>query len=261
MEKFEIKNRYGLKIVGEIHVPKNPIGLAFVQHGLGGFKEQQGIMTIVNTLLTNNYTVVNFDATNSIGESDGKYEEATMQFHYEDLVDVIAWAKTKDWYKQPFILTGHSLGGYAVTQYTEDYPSEVKAVFPFALTTAGEVSFKANEKFYPENLKNWKETGWKIEESKSRPGIIKRLPWSHMEERLKHDLRPNAPKLTMPVLFVVGENDTSCPPDSQQELYDLLPKNTERELHIVKGAQHTFKTTEDLEQLRSILGTWLKKLK
>ncbi len=96
--------------------------------------------------------------------------------------------------------------------------------------------------------------------SKSLPGVIKRLPWSHMEERLKHDLRPNAKNLNMPVLFVVGENDTSCPPDHNKVLYDLLPENTEREFHVIKGAPHTFREPEHLEQLKNILDSWLKKL-
>ncbi len=259
MEKFSIKNRYGLKIVGEIHTPSNMVGLSFIQHGLGGFKEQPGIVALVNTLLANGYMVVSFDATNSVGESEGKYENATMQLHYEDLVDVINWAKTQTWYKEPFILIGSSLGGYSVAQYAEDHPTEVKAVSPFALVVSGELSLQASEKFEPEKLKNWKETGWDERQSVSKPGLIKRLPWSHMEERLKHDLRPNASKLTMPVLLVVGENDTSCPPDSQQLFYNLIPGP--KEIHIVPNAPHTFRDETHLSQLKDIVDAWLKKLK
>ncbi len=261
MEKFFITNRYGLKIVGEIYTPANSMGLAIVQHGLGGFKEQLNTMAMVDTLFANNYIVINFDATNSIGESGGKYENATMQLHYEDLVDVIAWAKGQAWYKEPFVLAGHSLGGYAVAQYAEDYPEQVKGVFPFALVVSGELSYKKYEQLKPEELKKWKETGWKEEESKSKPGFIKRLPYSHMEERLKHNLLPNADKLTMPILFVMGENDESCPSDHQKVLYDILPEITEKEFHIVKGAPHTFKEAGDLNELRNILDKWLKKLK
>lgn len=261
MEKFSITNRYGLEIVGEIRIPKNPIGCSFVIHGLGGFKEQPNTMAMVDTLFDNNYVVINFDATNSFGESGGKYENATMQLHYEDLVDVINWAKEQSWYREPFILAGHSLGGYAVARYAEDYPNEVKGVFPFALVVSGELSYKKNQQFKPEEFKNWKETGWKEEESKSKPGVIKRLPWSHMEERLKHDLLPNAYKLTMPILFVMGENDSSCPPEHQKVLFDALPEITEREFCIIQGAPHTFKEEHDLNELKTIFGNWIKNLK
>lgn len=260
MKKFNIQNRKGLKIVGEVHIPENPSGLAFVEHGLGGYKEQISIIATTETLFKNNYTVINFDATNSVGESEGKYEDATTQLHYEDLVDVIEWAKNEAWYKEPFILAGSSLGGYAVIRYAEENPNKVKAVFAKAPMVAGEFTFLANEKFNPEVLKSWKETGWNERKSVSKQGLIKRLPWSHMEERLNHDLRPNASKLTMPILLVVGDKDTSCPADIQQILYDLLPTNPSNELHILKDAPHTFREEKDLNQLKSILDKWLKKL-
>ena len=67
-------------------------------------------------------------------------------------MDVIAWAKTQSWYKESFILAGHSLGGYAVAQYAENYPKEVKAVFPYAGVVSGELSYKTTEIFEPEKL-------------------------------------------------------------------------------------------------------------
>ena len=261
MQKFSIKNRKGLNIFGYVSVPENPKGLSSVLHGLGGFKEQVHIKLLADTLLENNYTVVNFDATNSIGESGGKYEDATMQNHYEDLVDVISWAKTQDWYKEPFILAGHSLGGYAVARYAEDYPKGVKAVFPFAGVFSGKDSLETSYKFSLEETKKWKETGWRIRESNSKVGAVLRLPWSFVEEKLKHDLKPNADKITMPILFVVGENDISCTPDTQKMFYDLLPKETEKEFHIIKGAPHTFREPEHLNELKEVFNNFLKKLK
>lgn len=257
-EKVEIKNRKNQKIVAVINIPENSKGLAFTLHGLGGFKEQPHIMVLVDALLKNGYTVVNFDATNSIGESGGKYENATMKEHYEDLVDVINWAKTQSWYKEPFILAGHSLGGYAVARYAEDYPKEVKAVFPHAGVVAGELSYKAEEMFEPEKLKAWREIGWTTKISASKPGTELHLPWSHMEERLEHDLRPNASKLTMPVLFVVGENDKACSSGNQKALYDIIPGP--KEMHIISSAPHTFKDPEHLAQLKIILSNWLNKI-
>lgn len=258
MEKFEIKNRHGLKIVGEIHKPKNAVGVAFVLHGLGGFKEQVSIIATVDTLFKNGYIVISFDATNSIGESEGKYENATMQLHYEDLVDVTEWAKNQPWHKEPFVLAGSSLGGYAVINFAEEYPSKVKAVCAKAPVVSGKLSFKTYEKYHKKELKEWEETGWNERKSVSKPGIIKRLPWSHMKERLSHDLRVNISRLVMPVLLIVGENDTSCPPNQQKILFDLIPGP--KELQIVKGAPHTFKEEKDLNELKNILDTWIKKI-
>lgn len=260
-EIFKIKNRKSLVMVGKILKPDNPIGLSFVMHGLGGYKEELHIDLIANTLFKNNYIVINFDATNSKGESEGKYENATMKFHYEDLVDIINWAKSQTWYKEPFIIAGHSMGGYAVARYAEEFPLEVKAVFPFGAVFSGKDIFETYKKFRPEELKDWEETGWTHRTSKSKPEFEMKLPWSHMEERLKHDLKPMVSKITMPILFVVGENDNSCPPSDQKKFYDLLPEDTTKEFHIVKGVGHVFREPEHLNELKEIFNNWLKKIK
>lgn len=259
MQKFSFKNRKNLNIIGDILIPEKPEGLSFVLHGLGGFKEQKHIELLANILFENNYTVVNFDATNSVGESEGKYENATMQNHYEDLVDVINWAKTQIWYKEPFVLVGHSLGGFAVAKYAEEHPREIKAVFPFAAVFVGQDTFETPNRLNSSEINEWKKTGWKTRISNSKPGMELRLPWSHMEERLKHDLRSGADNINMPILFIVGENDTSCPPDQQKKFYDILSKNTKKEFHIIKGAPHTFRESEHLSQLKEIFNNWLKK--
>lgn len=80
-----------------------------------------------------------------------------------------------------------------------------------------------------------------------------------MEDRLKYDLLPEAHKLTMPVLLVVGENDESCPPEHQKILYAALPGL--KELHLIPGAPHTFREPEHLEELGGVFTQWLRRLK
>lgn len=263
MQTLTLQNRLGLPITTSLLTPSNPPrGLAILLHGLGGFRTQKHMQTIAETFLSNDYAVLNIDATNSIGDGGGRYEDATMQKHYEDLEDVIAWAKHQPWFIAPFILTGHSLGGYAVARYAEEHPEEVRALFPFANVVSGELSFEANERFKPGKLAAWKETGWFIRTSKSRPDIEMRLPWSHMEERLNHDLRPHADKLTMPVLMIVGSEDDSTPPDHQRGFFDMLPDQSipRKEIHIIPGAPHTFKAPEHLAELAKTLDAWVKKI-
>ncbi len=260
MNKFSIKNRYGLEIVGDILKPENPIGLVFVLHGLGGYKNQPSIKEIANTFYENNYSVVNFDATNSFGESGGKYEDATFQKHYEDLCDVIDWVKKQDWYKEPFALAGHSMGGYAVVRYTEEFQEKVRFTISYCGSVSGQLSLKIREKFEPEKLREWRETGWTSRVSISKPGLLKRLPWSHMEERLNHDLLPKAGNISTPVLIIVGEKDDSCPPEIQEILLNAIPETTKKELCVVEGAPHTFRNPEHLEILRNTIDNWIRKI-
>jgi len=259
MEKLTIKNRKGQNIVVLVEKAENQKGLAFIMHGLGGFKEQPHIQTIAETFRENGYTVVRFDSTNTLGESDGNYEEATITNYYEDLEDVIKWAETQEWYQEPFALAGHSLGGISVALFAENYSEKVKAVAPISTVVSGKLSMEARERYKPKELKKWRETGWQEGKSRARPGVIKRLPWSHMEDLMKYDLLLKVDKLTMSVLLIVGEQDESTPLDHQKILYQALPGP--KELHIIKDAPHTFRDPGHLEEIKKIFGNWLKNSK
>ena len=255
MKKEFIKNRLGQKIAVLIEEVPNQKGIVFIMHGLGGFKEQPQMETIAKTFISNGYTSVRFDTTNTIGESDGKYEDATTTNFYNDLEDVIDWAKSQSWYQEPFCLVGLSLGGICTALYSEKNPEEILALGPLSTVVSGKINVQSIPK---EDLENWQKTGWRIKTSNSKPGVELKLKWSHIEDRLKYDLLPLAHKLTMPVLMVVGENDKSTPLQEERLLFEKLPGK--KELHIIKDAGHTFRAPEHLEELKEILDHLIKSL-
>ncbi len=243
-----------------IEETQNQKGLAFVMHGLGGSKEQENIRTIAKSFLDNQYTVITFDTTNTFGESDGSYDDATVTNYYEDLEDVLDWSRSQAWYQEPLCLAGHSLGGICVALFAEKFPWKVKALAPIATVVSGKLS--AEKERSPEDQKEfetWKNDGYKEKISNSKPGMSGKLKWSHMEDRLKYDLLPEAGKLIMPVLMIVGTNDTSTPANQQEILFKELPGP--KELHIVDGAPHTIRKPEDLKLLYEFFDTWIKNLK
>ena len=254
MEKIFIKNRKNQNVSVIIEKVDNQKGLVFVMHGLGGFKEQPHIEIFAKVFRDNDYTVVRFDTTNTFGESDGNYSDATVTNYYEDLEDVINWSKKQDFYLSPFILCGHSLGAICSAWYAENYPSAVKALAPISTVVSGRLSIEAHTK---EEIDDWQKTGWRTTIGYSS-GIEKKLKWSHIEDRLKYDLLLGVDKLTMPVILLVGELDTSTPPRHQQILFDKLPGK--KELHIIKGAPHTFRDENHFQEIYQILDKWIKSL-
>lgn len=255
MEKVFIKNRKGQDIAVIIEQSDDQNGLAFVMHGLGGFKEQDHIATFANAFKKQGFTVVRFDTTNTFGESDGSYENATITNYYDDLEDVIGWAKSQKWYREPFALSGHSLGGICTALFAEKYPEKILALAPIAPVVSGQLSIEAHRHFKPDQFAKWERVGWIEEQSASKPGVIKRLPWSHITDRLRYDLLPEASKLVMPVLLIVGENDTATPPDQVELLFRVLPG--EKEFHIIKNAPHTFREKGHLEEIEKLLLNWI----
>ncbi len=258
--KTFIENRKGEKIV--IIVEENPKkkGLAFIMHGLGGFKEQPHVQTFASAFREHGFTTILFDTTNTLGskESGGNYEDATTTNYYEDLEDVINWAGTQEWYQEPFALAGHSLGGISTALYSERYPKKVLAVAPISTVVSGKLSTETPK--YKRIEKEWEETGWRTTESASEPGVIKHLKWSHMADRLKYDLLPEASKLMMPVLLIVGSKDAGTPYEHQKLLYDAIP-NDKKEIHIIDGAGHTFREENHLKEIKQIFLKWIDSLK
>jgi pimeloyl-ACP methyl ester carboxylesterase len=258
-KKTNVKNRKGQNMVVLLELCENQKGLAFVMHGLGGFKEQKHIETFAAAFKKEGFSVIRFDTTNTLGESDGKYEHARTTDYYEDLEDVIEWSKSQEWYEEPFWLCGHSLGGLSTALFAEKHPSLVKALAPISTVVSGKLCMEKPKYGETDEIKNWRETGWEIKESSSKPGVIKRLPWSHMEDRLKYDLLDNVEKLTMPVLLIVGDEDDSTPTEHQQILYNKL--KGDKEIHIIKGAPHTFKEQRHLLEIKDIMRKWIKRVK
>lgn len=256
MKKLFIKNRKNKNIAVVIDRAESQKGLAFVMHGLGGTKNEPHIETFASAFTGKGFTVIRFDTTNTIGESDGKLEDATLTNYYEDLEDVIEWASSQKWYEEPFVLAGHSLGGISTALFAESYPEKVKALAPISAVIAGRFTEETPD--FKKIGKDWEKKGIREWESSSQPGLIKRLKWSHVEDRRKYDLLPNVDKLKMPVLMMVGSLDDVTPLEHQQLLYDKLPGK--KELHIIKGSEHTFRKKEHLNEIKKIFLNWISSL-
>ncbi|MDP3995142.1 MAG: alpha/beta fold hydrolase [bacterium] len=255
MNNVFIQNRHSQKLAVVVEEQEGQKGLAFVMHGQGGFKEQPHVRTFIEAFMEKGFTVVSFDAANTIGESGGNMEYASITSYYEDLEDVIHWAQSQEWYQEPFTLAGHSLGGICTALYAEHHPEKVLGLAPISTVVSGTLSWETHPK---EELDEWKRTGWRVSESKSKPGVIKKLKWKTMEDRLKYDLLEKADKLTMPVLLIVGDGDTTTPLAHQKLLFDALPGK--KELHVIPGAAHTFRDPKHLEAIQQHFLKWIDAL-
>lgn len=256
-EKLFIQNRNGEKIAVLVDHVDNPKGLAFIVHGLHGSKNEVHIQAFADVFIKNGITTVRFDSRNTFGESNGNPEQMTASSQIQDTEDIISWASKQTWYEEPFFLVAHSLGGFSIGLFAQKYPEKVRGLVPVASVVAGSLHLAMEEKNDPEALKEWRESGWREKQSKSRPGLIRRLPWSFIEDLQKYDLRPEASTLTMPVCVIVGTDDVRHEPD-QRMLYDAIPGG-KKEIHLVENADHNFTREGNLADVQGILDEWLKK--
>jgi len=256
MTKKKIRNRLKQTLVVQIENENKRSGLVFIAHGLGGFKEQKHIETFAKSFLRAGYTVVRWDATNTIGESEGKIENATLTNYYEDFEDIIKWAKNQDWYKEPFVVSGHSLGSACCVLYITKYPERVKALALVSVFLSGKTYYCSLDK---SEIEKWKKQGFILQESNSKPGVMKKLSWSLMEDLLKYELFDNAEKINKPTLLIVGNNDVGTPPSDQKKFLELLGTG-DKEFYIIEGAPHTFKEEKHLREIEKIMYKWAIKI-
>lgn len=259
-QRLAIKNRHGLKLVIQVDEPDTPKDLVFIAHGQGGFMRQKHIEAFTEAFLENNFRVVRFDATHSIGESEGDIIDVTYDGYVEDLEDVINWARSQEWFKQPFALCGQSMGAQSTAWYAEQHPEEVKYLAPIAPTVNFDLWVKTMDS---KDRMDWEEKGYKVEASRSKPGVAKKIGWGVAESLKKFDLIPNADRLTMPILFLAGEFDQPCPIENQMELYERIPSKNKTFIKIA-GAEHSFrnaKTQEygkEVQEAKAALSSWLR---
>ncbi len=260
-EKFLIRNRHGLKLVIEVNTPDDPKQIVFIAHGQNGFKEQAHIQAFADAFLENNYIVLRFDATNSLGESEGDTMDVTYTSYLEDLEDVIDWAKTQDWYKEPFVLCGHSMGAQSTVWYAEQNPEKVLALAAMAPTINHQLYYPTID---PEERKLWQEQGYIEKESRSKPGVIARVGWGVVEDLKKYDILKQANKLRMPILDIVGEKDWPCPPKHQRQFAKAVGGNNFK-LVVLPELDHNYRkggvaSEESMRNVKSILSEWLNDL-
>ena len=256
MQKLTIKNRKNQNIIVVVEQAEKQKGLAFVMHGNASNKDLAQIKTFTQVFKENGYTAIRFDTTNSSGESDGKIEDATFTNYYEDLEDVISWASKENFYQEPFILCGHSMGSMCVAYFAEKYLERVKALALISTVISGRLSEQTAE--FKMIAKDWEEKGVREWTSLSMPGITKRLKWQHVLDKRKYDLLPEANNLNMPVLLIAGDRDDVTPLDQQKMLYEKLPGK--KELHVIKNAPHSFGKQNELEEIYQTMDKWIKSL-
>jgi pimeloyl-ACP methyl ester carboxylesterase len=256
--KFAIRNRYGKTFFAHVFVSETSDCIVFVQHGYCGSVDGDHIKQIIATYKNNNYTVIAFDCTNSCNDADGTVDQSTIDTHLHDLEDGIAWAAQQSWYREPFALAGHSLGGFAALLFAEANPEKISHLFPASAVINGPAREESYARFAPEMLATFK-AGQFVLQNTADDGVenVSCQAPDYFHSLFNYDVLPQAGKLHMPVLLMVGEKDTVCLPEHQWLLYQALPGP--KEMHIIGGAEHCFDSR--LPELAAHLDIWLKRVR
>ena len=121
------------KLVGEVQRPSVKAGkvpTVIICHGLTGWRSENHLMAVNDSLLAHGYATVRFDF-NGHGESEGEFKDMTLGKEIADLgriYDYVAGLKWVD--RRRIAVAGHSQGGFVAGVFAGDkgYPAVKCAV-------------------------------------------------------------------------------------------------------------------------------------
>lgn len=124
-EEISFTGSGGETLAGTLDLPgKEPEGYALMAHCFTGGRNHHATRRIARQLCERGLAVLRFDFT-GLGDSGGRFAEATFSSNVADLVRAADWMR--DVHGAPQLIIGHSLGGAAVIPAALDIP-EVMAV-------------------------------------------------------------------------------------------------------------------------------------
>ena len=227
--------------------------LAIICHGITGYKEQDVILQTAKTLSHSDYSVITFDCRNSRGESHNNHSCATLSSMYDDIQTIIEWAKNQDFYVEPFLLAGHSLGGSVVLNYAELHPQNVSHLILISSVFDGNKLLQNTKVNAPEFFQQLQNGG--VIRARNKTDCY--LDSTYLYDFIKHDLYKNIQELKMPVLMISGDNDTASTFKNNERFYQSL--NGKKELHILQHCSHIYDTTQNLSELNNKIEQFLSK--
>ena len=243
IEKVFIKNRKGLKMAIKLNISPERNKLVFLLHGLGARKEYPPHMLVMEEFFARKgFNVVNIDATDSINESESSEEGVSLTGYYEDLQDVIEWARLQDFFVQPFALAGQSLGAQAVVLYASRFPSAVDFLLPVSFCFVdGKEELKHNKR-----TQAILQQGFYDQVSKST-GRVLRIGRKYIDEIARYNFADFVANITAKTEIIVGDEDNEWHKENCRHLYRLL--NCEKNIQILAGVPHDLANTLETKDI------------
>lgn len=246
-----ITNRKGLKLAINLSTDKTFDKLVFLMHGLGARKDYPHMQVMENIFFKHGFNVVNIDATNSNNNSDKSEESITFTGHYNDLEDVISWAKTQSFYKEHFALAGQSMGAVACALYAGQNKNVNVLILANFSWIDGKVESKNNRR-----REEIEEKGYYVQTSKStgKSFVIKQ---NYLDDLEKYNLTEYVKNITADTSVIIGMRDTEYHIKNGEKLYDLL--KCPKQIFKLDGVPHDLaNTSEDKEKFSIALEEILK---
>lgn len=238
----EVQSR-NLTLRGMLHVPDNASGkipVVCIFHGFTGTKvEPHFIFVKLSRLLEKEgIASVRFDFGGS-GESDGDFSGMTLYTELDDANAILDYARSLPFADAGRIgVVGLSMGGTIASVLAGDRREDIAALCLWA--PAGNMGELITRGWKAEDIQSFRDKGWR-----DIGGLT--IGRGFLDSAMELDVFGRAALYDKRVLLLHGDRDEIVPCQVSERYLDVYDGRAD--LHIVKGADHTFNRREWEEEV------------
>ncbi len=249
-EYIEIPRRDGNKLGALIELSPIHIGIAVLVHSATGTKETPLMNMCAEAFRARGYTVIRFDAYNGMGEQGGDFSAFTPTSMYDDLNDVLTWARAQEWWHTNLLLFGHSIGGLVVGHYIAEHPDHVHTAVLFAPTASGDSYIRTYQSVDTDGMERWRADGTRTVHH-PLSGASYAFPYEFVKDSCKYNLVTAAPHIHTEIHLLVGTRDRTAPESECRILAEAFP--VPARLTVLTNLPHTPIDSSDIATLYNAL--------
>lgn len=244
-EFCKVPRREGDEISALLEISPINTGVAILVHSATSTMETVVMQTMAEALRARGYTVVRFDAYNGL-EGKGAFVNFSGSELYKDLEEVIAWARSQEWFRDELTLAGHSIGGLVAAHYAARHTEQVRELVLFAPMISGDSYLQNYQHHDPQGLEQWQKEGERLV-THPLSGETCGLAYSFVRDACTYNLYSEASLLTMPTCVVVGTSDETV---QVRECVDYVKAiGPHASSCILQGVSHNPKHRTDLKKV------------
>lgn len=242
---LEFAGESGQTLVGQLHLPDNPVAYAVFAHCFTCTKDSHAAVRIAKALMSLDIGVLRFDFT-GLGQSGGEFSDSSYSGSVADIVSAVKAMQSAG--RGPRLLVGHSLGGAAVLAATGELP-DIRAVAtiaaPFDVTHA--------EKLFS-NLDELMEVGEAEVRIGGRPFKMRR---GFIDDLRRFDQSGRIKNLNRPLLIFHSPQDSIVGIENAGAIFEAAshPKS----FISLDGADHLLSRTSDAAYIAALVSAWSRR--
>ncbi|MBD3253306.1 prolyl oligopeptidase family serine peptidase [Candidatus Pacearchaeota archaeon] len=246
--KLYFKNSKGNKLCGILSNPTGNLEVPIIVMCIGhsSNKDRPTYTSMEEKLNENEISSFRFDFYGH-GESEGKFEDATVSEAVDDAQKAIEFLKNKGYLK--IGLFGSSFGGITslITASKSDDLFVLALKSPVSDYEKVELLRKGEK-----GIEEWRQRGYVSYDSSD--GIPLKLNYSFYEDIKNNNGYEAAKKIKIPTIIVHGDRDEIVPVEQSRKTADII-RNCK--LEIVKGADHRYTNPEHFEKCTKLLSDFI----